>query len=376
MIESVRWTDATPLDGAKTAAKASFEAAGEGGEVAPLQVTAEISFRGGVKPPERLSATYTPTPAAAEITRFDVTVGGRSISDRTGGAVVAALETKGVVGRSEVRYSYTPSQKAVQRGFEAIVDQPLPSALVIDDDADGSWTFEARVTSYAGKDPVTKTAAFENERRLDWFRFGVFVAVSWFVLFILLRLASDNAGLWWGVRFCTRNGLNKTPSDADFTRPYVFWRGRSVDRPRWNLLTKRASAPITSVAGFSFRPQWRWFVERLLRREGAPDTELPSSKMREELESVIVRWSSRLAEPLSKLGDDLVDGATDVDRSSDVRTESCSPAERGDRECEPIYFQRKDSKGASNAYRLAWLLWVLLVIGFPLSLGYGIFYVL
>lgn len=376
MIESVRWTDATPLDGAKTAAKASFGAAGEVVEVAPLLVMAEISFRGGVKPPERLSATYTPAPASAEITRFEVTVGGRSLADRTGGAVVAALETKGVVGRSEVRYSYTPSQKSVQRGFDAMVDQPLPTALVIDDDADGSWTFEARVSSYGGKDPVTKTAAFENERRLDWFRFGVFVAVSWFVLFILLRLASDNAGLWCGARFCTRNKLDKTPSDADFTRPYVFWRGRSVDRPRWNLLTKRASAPITSVAGFSFRPHWRWFVERLLRREGAPDTELPSSKVREQLGNQLVRWNHRQAEPLSKLGDNLVDGPPDQERMSGVLIECCSPTERGDRESEPIYFQRKDMKRESSAYRLAWLLWVLLVIGFPLSLGYGIFYVL
>lgn len=376
MIESVRWTDATPLDGSKTAAKASFAAAGEGGEVAPLQVTAEISFRGGVKPPERVSATYTPMPAAAEITRFDVTVGGRSPSDRAGGAVLVVLETKGVVGRSEVHYSYTPSEKALQRGFEAVFDQRLPMALVIDDDADGSWTFEARVSSYGGKDQVTKAAAFENERRLDWFRFGVFVAVTWFGLSIFLWLASDNAGLWWGVRFCRADARSRTPKDADFTRPYVFWRGRSTDRPRWNLFTKRAAAPITSVAGFSSRPQWRWFVDRLLRRDGASDAEMPPSKVREELENQTVRWTNRQSEPLSKLGDGLVDGAVDVDPGSDVRTECCSPPERGDRESEPVYFQRKDTRRESSAYRFAWLLWFVLVIGFPLSLGYGVFYIL
>lgn len=376
MIESVRWSGATALEGNGIAAETSFPVAGGGGEGDPLQVTAEVFFRDGVKPREKLVATYTPAPAAVEITRFEVSVGGRSPSDRAGGAVVAVLETRGVVGRTELRYSYTPSEKAQQRGFEPIIDEPLPAALVVDDEADGSWMFEARVTSYSGQDLVTKQAAFENTRRLDWFGFGAFIAVSWIVLAALIRLASDNAGLWWGVRFCRQDQLGKAVRDSDFIRPFVFWRGRSVDRPRWNLLTKKASMPITRISGFSTRPQWRWFTDRLLDRDPTPDAELSPTKVRGELEAIRVRWNNRQAEPMKQLGANLVDGDVDVDRRTGVRTETASPMGHGSLESEPIHFQRKDAKGDSAASRLMGLLFVCLVVGFPLSLAYGVLYVL
>jgi hypothetical protein len=374
MVESIQWTGATALPGSALAARAQFGASSTtDGPLQPLQVAAQVAFKGGVKPPEKLVASYTPAPAPVEITRFETSVGGHEKADRSGGVVVVTLETKGVTGETAVVYSYIPTERAKQRGFTAVTEQPLPKAFIIEDEQDGTWTFEARVKSFSGKDNVTKTVAFENERRLNWLAFSLYWAGCWFVLTLLLRLATNNDGLWWGVRFCEEKNIQQTDGAA-FTRPFVFRRGRSR-RPRWNLIMKRAAAPIDEIEGFSLKPKWLWFAARLTRQEFSSEEPPRAAQLRDPLRKVLIRWSPRQVEPLAKLGDHLgIESTADI--NSGVRTDWCQPPDGLDSESSPIYFQRKNMRSESTAASLASTLVWLIVLGFPLSVVYAAVYVL
>jgi hypothetical protein len=372
MVESVEWIGATAVPGAANVARATFDTMNVSAGIVPLQVTARVSFRGTAKPPEVLVATYSAAPSKAEITRFEVAVGGNLGSDRSGGAVIPTIETTGVVeGDVEVRYSYRPSEKARQRGFAEINDEPLPKSLLIRDDEDGAWTFEATVKTLGSQSYSKRVTAFENKRRLDWLFFGVFVAACWTGLAGLLVLASNNGGLWWGVRFCDARRAKQSTSDDAFTRPYVIWSG-GADRPRWSLLRKQARYPIVDVEGGSAltKPNWRWMAKMLCGDDAEGVSAPTDSSLRTALEKFHLRWTSDEAESLSRLNSQIQTQLL-VDLPQGTTAEVVHPSEGDEPGSQAVCFQRTNMRSECNSFMVAKGIWWLLVLGFPLALLVG-----